>query len=204
MAHGPRWRTKWPKNGVKIGNNPKSHFFATFGPFFPHFGPWAIFIFFTKFFPFSAFGRPVVHAMPGGLTPNPTSETRTSQHGIVQRALPSRRRSLDGPFPVELPEEEHCKLTCRVRFSLRNPTLSRAFLNLWFACGSPFTKMTDITKTTKTTKTTETTKTTQTATNKELSAGLTEITETTEMTKNHGNAGCKPRVPQTTGSEIPD
>ena len=59
--------------------------------------------------------------------------------------------------------------------------------NLWFACGSPFTKTTEITKTT------ETTKTIQTAKDKELSVGLTEITETTEMTKtteiqgaNHG------------------
>ena len=48
----------------------------------------------------------------------------------------------------------------------------RVFLNLWFACRSPFTK------TTETTKTTKTTKTTQTATNKELSAGFA---------GNHGN-----------------
>ena len=69
----------------------------------------------------------------------------------------------------------------------------RAFLNLWFGCGSPFAKTTEITKTTKTTKTT------QTATNKVLSAGFAEITETTKMTKttriqgaNHGFP--KPRV----------
>ena len=48
---------------------------------------------------------------------------------------------------------------------------------------------------------TETTMTTQTATNKELSAGLAEITGTTETTK---TTGCKPRVPQTTGLEIPE
>ena len=56
------------------------------------------------------------------------------------------------------------------------------------------------------TKTTKTMKTTQTATNKELSARLTAITATTEMTKTtaHGNPGCKPQVPQTTGLEIPD
>ena len=66
--------------------------------------------------------------------------------------------------------------------------------NLWFGCGSPFTKKTEITKTTKTTRTT------QTATNKELRAGFAEITETTKMTKttriqgaaNHGFP--KPRV----------
>ena len=68
-------------------------------------------------------------------------------------------------------------------------------VNLWFACGSPFTKTTEITKTTKITKTA------QTATNKGLSAGIAEITETTKMTK---TPGCKPRVPQTTGLEIPD
>ena len=44
-------------------------------------------------------------------------------------------------------------------------------------------------------------KTTQTATNKELSAGLAEITE---MTKTKGNPGCKPRVAQRTGLEIPE
>ena len=51
------------------------------------------------------------------------------------------------------------------------------FLNLWFACESPFTendgnhaKMTKM-------------KTNQTAKNKELSAGFAEITETTKMTK---------------------
>ena len=33
---------------------------------------------------------------------------------------------------------------------------------------------------------------------------LVEITGTTEMTKAHGNPGCKPRVPQATGLEIPD
>ena len=46
--------------------------------------------------------------------------------------------------------------------------------NLWFACGSPFTRRTETTKTIKKT---------QTATNKELSAGLAEIMETTEVTK---------------------
>ena len=50
----------------------------------------------------------------------------------------------------------------------------------------------------------ETTKTTRTAKNKELSAGFAEITETTEMTKTTGIQGAKPRVPQTTGLEIPD
>ena len=48
-----------PKKVEKIENDPKSHFFAIFGPFFPHFGLWAIFfsIIFGPFFPiFSAFG----------------------------------------------------------------------------------------------------------------------------------------------------
>ena len=63
----------------------------------------------------------------------------------------------------------------------------RVSLNLWFACGSSFTKATEITKTTKTTNTT------QTAANKELSAGLAED-ETTKMTKPRES-----RV-QTTGS----
>ena len=45
---------------------------------------------------------------------------------------------------------------------------------------------------------------TPTARNKELSAGLAEITESTENDENHGNPGCKPRVPQTTGLEIPE
>ena len=69
----------------------------------------------------------------------------------------------------------------------------RVLPNLWFGCGSPFTKTTEMTKTTKTTKTT------QTATNKELSAGFAEITETTKMTKttriqSANHAFPKPRV----------
>ena len=54
---------------------------------------------------------------------------------------------------------------------------------------------------------TKTTKTTQTATNKELSAGSAEITENHknhEKDENHENLGCKPRVPQATGLEIPE
>ena len=54
---------------------------------------------------------------------------------------------------------------------------SWAFLNLWFACGSPFKKTTEITKTPKTT---------QTKANKELSVGSPGNDRTTEMTKTTG------------------
>ena len=43
--------------------------------------------------------------------------------------------------------------------------------NIWFVCGSPFTKKTEITKTMKTTQTRER------ATNKELRAGFAEVTK---------------------------
>ena len=46
---------RWPKNGEKIGHFFPS-FFAIFGPFFPHFGPRAIFYFLANFFPFLDFG----------------------------------------------------------------------------------------------------------------------------------------------------
>ena len=52
--------------------------------------------------------------------------------------------------------------------------------NLWFACGSPFTK---------TPKITQTTTTSQTATSKELSAGFAEIREAMKMTQPTGIRG---------------
>ena len=45
----PEMGKKWFKNDEKIENDPKSHFFAIFGPFFPHFGPRAIFYFLANF-----------------------------------------------------------------------------------------------------------------------------------------------------------
>ena len=77
----------------------------------------------------------------------------------------------------------------------KNRAIFRVFLNLWFGCGSPFTKTMEITKTTKTT---------QTATNKELSAGFEEITETTKMTKTTGIQGANHGLPKTTGLEKPE
>ena len=56
----PKWQKKW-------GLGPFFNFFAIFGPFFPYFGPRAIFYLFGKFAPISGF-RPVFHSMPGGLT----------------------------------------------------------------------------------------------------------------------------------------
>ena len=115
-------------------------------------------------------------------------------------------RTQMGPdgFEPDFNQISPCQGTNLVKIWLKNdrppprPTPFRVFLNLWFAkpmisCGSP-----EITKTTKTTKTT------QTATNKELSAGFAGYHGNHERDENHGNAGCKPRVPQTTGLEIPD
>ena len=51
---------QWPKNGKKLGFGVIFHFFAIFGPFFPHFGPRAFFFFFGQFFPIFGF-RPVFH-----------------------------------------------------------------------------------------------------------------------------------------------
>ena len=61
--------------------------------------------------------------------------------------------------------------------------LSR-LLNLWFACGSPFTKMTEITKTKGTTKIT------QTAENKEWWINGNRGNQGND--ENHENPGCKP------------
>ena len=52
----PEMGKKWPKNGEKIGFGVIFYFFAIFGPFFPHFGPRAIFYFSANFFPFLDFG----------------------------------------------------------------------------------------------------------------------------------------------------
>ena len=49
MALGPKWGKNGPKIAKKLKNGPKSHFFAIFGPFFPHFGPRAIFYFWPIF-----------------------------------------------------------------------------------------------------------------------------------------------------------
>ena len=78
--NGKNWRknNKWPtaRNGenmaqkwLKQRRKNKSHYFAIFGPFLPHFGPLAIFYFSANFCPNFGF-RPVFHSMPGGLSPN--------------------------------------------------------------------------------------------------------------------------------------
>ena len=41
---------KWPKNGEKMEFGVVFYFFTIFGPFFPHFGPRAIFYFSANFF----------------------------------------------------------------------------------------------------------------------------------------------------------
>ena len=52
---------------------------------------------------------------------------------------------------------------------------------------------------------TKTTKTTQTATNQPgVECWIRGNHGNHENDENHGNPGCKPRVPQTTGLEIPD
>ena len=68
IENGPRpeMGKKWPKNGEKIENDPKSHFLAILGPFFPHFGPRAIFFFWPIFSHFWISAR--FHSIPGGLT----------------------------------------------------------------------------------------------------------------------------------------
>ena len=55
----------------------------------------------------NALGEPSTH----------TSQTRTSQNGILQRTVPSRRRL---PCGILL-EREQRELTCRVRIVERNP-----------------------------------------------------------------------------------
>ena len=59
-------KKKWPtaRNGGKMAQKQRKkgdlwsffYFFAILGPFFPHFGPWAIFFFSANSFPFLAFG----------------------------------------------------------------------------------------------------------------------------------------------------
>ena len=46
---------KWPKNGKEMGFGVILLFFDIFGPFFPYFGPRAIFYFSANFFPFLDF-----------------------------------------------------------------------------------------------------------------------------------------------------
>ena len=81
---------KWPKNGEKIGFGSFSHLFAIFGPFFPHFGPRAIFYFFGRFFPIFGF-RPVLHSIPR----RPDSQELSYKHirihiceNILRRPIP--------------------------------------------------------------------------------------------------------------------
>ena len=56
MALGPKWGKNGPKMAKKWNVGSFFYFFAIFGPFFPHFGPRAIFHFFANFFPFLDFG----------------------------------------------------------------------------------------------------------------------------------------------------
>ena len=80
---------------------------------------------------------------------------------------------------------------------------SRVFLNLWFA--KPMVCLwVAFHENNGNHETTKTMKTTRTATNKELGAGFAKVTYTTKYGENHGKLGCKPRLPQTTGLEIPD
>ena len=56
MAIGPKWGKNGPKMAKKWDLRSSFYFFTIFGPFFPHFGPIAIFYFLANFFPFSDFG----------------------------------------------------------------------------------------------------------------------------------------------------
>ena len=85
---------------------------------------------------------------------------------------------LSAPLPTP-PEKRKFYLYCRLAFS------DYGLVNLWFACGSPFTKTTEIIQT--------------------RSWVLDSRNHGNhENDKNHENPGCKPRVPQTIGLEIPD
>ena len=86
MALGPKWGKNGPKMAKKRKNDPEFHFFAIFGPFFPHFGPRAIFYFFGQFFPIFGF-RPVFHSIPGGLTRNPRTRKTRSRRKIGQQQV---------------------------------------------------------------------------------------------------------------------
>ena len=69
-------KQKLPKSGPKMAknrkDNPKSHFFAIFGPFFPRSGRSS---FFRPIFPFSNFGP--FHSIPGRLTRKPRQSAAT-------------------------------------------------------------------------------------------------------------------------------
>ena len=56
MALGPKWGKNGPKMAKKWDLGSFLYFFAIFWPFFPHFGPRAIFYFLANFFPFLDFG----------------------------------------------------------------------------------------------------------------------------------------------------
>ena len=71
-AESQKWEKKRPEKKMAPKwrkhrkNDPKSKFCAIFGPFSPHFGPWAVF-----YFSANVFGLlPVFHSIPGGLTRN--------------------------------------------------------------------------------------------------------------------------------------
>ena len=55
MALGPKWGKNGPKMAKKWDLGSFFYVSAIFGPFFPHFGPRAIFFFLANFFPFLDF-----------------------------------------------------------------------------------------------------------------------------------------------------
>ena len=74
-----------------------------------------------------------------------------------------------------------------------------AFLNLWLACGSPFTKMTEITKAAESD---ESDKDNSDSHKQEVECWISRHLRNHGHDENHGHPGCKPR--QTTGFEIPE
>ena len=121
--NGPRPEVgkKWPKKGKKWDLGSFSIFIAIFGPFFPHFGPRAIFYFWANFFPFLDFAPFSIlyeHKLPiMSLNRGP----RTTHHRVVffggwcacmdfaVRLNPSLGKLQKNGFPAEACMQTKCR-----------------------------------------------------------------------------------------------
>ena len=95
-------KKRWPENGEKIKNDPKSHFHCRFcGPLFPVSGCGRPSLFLVKSFPIFGF-RPVFHSKHGCLTPSSmVSKLATTSlpiGALTGKSHPWTNTSLGGNF----------------------------------------------------------------------------------------------------------